>query len=305
MNNKVAIIIPVYNGSNYLSDAINSALIQTYSPIEIIVVNDGSRDGGATENIALSFGNKIRYIYKENGGVASALNTGIDVANSEWVSWLSHDDLYTPFKIENQIKHLNEIGDASKTIIMCGDCNVDKDGNPLKITKIGELKEGKYSSQEMLNLIFSSLSINGCTLLLKKNWLKECGMFEDYRYLQDVQCWFKLFLRGYSLAYFEDLDVKRRVHSQQTTKIGLNLFFKERIEVGKFFIDNLFNDHLYSETIKLYIDYCNSHENYEVIEYLKTKTQKYNTYIKISRIKTLPKLYLHKLFQLYLSSKRK
>ena len=61
----VSIVIPVYNGSNYLIEAIESALAQTYSNIEIIVVNDGSRDDGSTEKIALSFGKKISGITSE------------------------------------------------------------------------------------------------------------------------------------------------------------------------------------------------------------------------------------------------
>ena len=57
----VSIIIPVYNGSNFMKEAIDSALSQTYENIEVVVVNDGSKDDGATEQIALSYGDKIRY----------------------------------------------------------------------------------------------------------------------------------------------------------------------------------------------------------------------------------------------------
>ena len=71
---KISIVIPVYNGSNYLANAIDCALRQTYKNVEVIVVNDGSTDGGATEEIALSYGEKIRYFHKSNGGESSALN---------------------------------------------------------------------------------------------------------------------------------------------------------------------------------------------------------------------------------------
>ena len=77
MDPLVSIVIPVYNGANYLREAIDSALAQTYSNVEIIVVNDGSDDGGATRDIALSYGDKIRYFAKDNGGVSTALNVGI------------------------------------------------------------------------------------------------------------------------------------------------------------------------------------------------------------------------------------
>ena len=71
----VTIVIPVFNGSNYVTSAINSALAQTYNKVEIVVVNDGSTDN--TEEIVKSYGNKIRYFIKKNGGVASALNFAI------------------------------------------------------------------------------------------------------------------------------------------------------------------------------------------------------------------------------------
>ena len=83
---KISIVIPAYNASNYLAEAIDSALAQTYPNVEIIVVNDGSKDDGATERIALSYGDKIRYFSKENGGSSSALNTGIANMTGEWFS---------------------------------------------------------------------------------------------------------------------------------------------------------------------------------------------------------------------------
>lgn len=90
----ISIIIPVYNGSNYLRDAIDSAIAQTYSNKEIIVVNDGSKDYGHTEAICLTYADKIRYFHKENSGVASALNLGIANMRGEYFTWLAHDDFF-------------------------------------------------------------------------------------------------------------------------------------------------------------------------------------------------------------------
>ena len=83
-NPLVSIVIPVYNGSDYLREAIDSALAQTYANIEVLVINDGSKDNGATESIALSYGDRIRYFNKENGGVASALNMGIEQMKGDY-----------------------------------------------------------------------------------------------------------------------------------------------------------------------------------------------------------------------------
>ncbi|MDR1982842.1 MAG: glycosyltransferase family 2 protein [Holosporaceae bacterium] len=103
-NPLVSMVTPVYNGSNYMREAIDSALAQTYKNIEIIVVNDGSTDN--TEDIALSYGDKIRYFKKENGGVASALNLAIENMKGKYFSWLSHDDAYpTPVRSSRRCAH--------------------------------------------------------------------------------------------------------------------------------------------------------------------------------------------------------
>ncbi len=113
----VSIIIPVYNGSNYMCEAIDSALAQTYANIEVIVVNDGSVDNGATEKIAKSYGEKIRYYQKPNGGVSSALNLGIANMRGEYFSWLSHDDVYMPDKIEKEIAALSRLQDSDTHVL--------------------------------------------------------------------------------------------------------------------------------------------------------------------------------------------
>jgi glycosyltransferase involved in cell wall biosynthesis len=143
----VSIVIPVYNGANYLREAIDSALMQTYGNIEIIVVNDGSTDGGQTEAIARSYGSEIHYLHKENGGVASALNLGIQHMQGQFFSWLSHDDVYYPQKIESQVRSLPE---GKEPVILFSDYELINDHSVF-------LREIHYRADKNKALIYSLL----------------------------------------------------------------------------------------------------------------------------------------------------
>jgi len=100
----VSVIIPVFNGVNYLGEAIESVLAQTYAPIEVLVVDDGSTDESA--ELARSFGG-VRVIQKANGGVASARNAGIAEARGDFLAFLDHDDVHYPTKTELQMHALH------------------------------------------------------------------------------------------------------------------------------------------------------------------------------------------------------
>lgn len=102
----VSVIIPVYNGANYLAEAIESALAQTYHPLEIIVVNDGSTDETAV--VAGQFADKIRYFSQDNDGDGKARNKGVQLAESEFLAFLDCDDIWVKNKVEIQINFLSK-----------------------------------------------------------------------------------------------------------------------------------------------------------------------------------------------------
>ena len=108
---KVSIIIPCYNQAQWLPDAINSALDQTVS-CEVIVVNDGSTRKdiivAIVENVELNETREIIYIEKENGGLSSARNTGIEAAKGEWILTLDSDDKIAPDFVEKCLKYKDE-----------------------------------------------------------------------------------------------------------------------------------------------------------------------------------------------------
>lgn len=213
---KVSIVIPVYNGSDYLGEAIDSALKQTYSNIEILVVDDGSTDAGLTEKIAESYGDKIRYIHKPNGGVGSALNLGIREMAGEYFSWLSHDDLYSPKKVETQVAALRD-GTRADTVVATGVAYFDESGIFLRTSP----KRDKHQFEHPLSYLFKGY-INGCALLIPRTILMESGGFDEgLPTTQDFDLWFRI-LRTYNLVYVDKHLTLSRSHPNQGSKVLLN-----------------------------------------------------------------------------------
>lgn len=224
---KISIVIPAYNASNYLAEAIDSALAQTYPNVEIIVVNDGSTDDGATERIALSYGDKIRYFSKENGGSSSALNMGIANMTGEWFSWLSHDDLYMPEKLEKQVQYLNGLGIAdpvsvSKHILFSSWEFIDASGKTIKknnqadamVKKLREVPHNGHLIAEPTVHVF-----HGCSCLIHRDAFADVGCFDEkLRLLNDVDLWFRLFAANYQVHFIPEALVKGRIHVAQVSK---------------------------------------------------------------------------------------
>lgn len=227
----VSIVIPVYNGADYLKETIESALAQTYEHVEVIVVNDGSTDQGATAAIANRFGDRIRYFEKENGGVSTALNFGIQQMKGDWFSWLSHDDLYTPEKIEHQIKQIERHERGNQSIYSCGSSLIDHLGRPIR--RMRKNPKGSLTSEEMYRYLMLESTLSGCALLIPRQAFDTVGGFPtSYRYIQDWVLWVEMALAGYDFHVTTEPYVKSRVHPQQQTKRIASL---APVETAQFF----------------------------------------------------------------------
>ena len=233
-NPLVTIIIPVYNGTNFMAEAIDSAIAQTYKNIEIIVVNDGSTDEGETEKLALSYGDRIRYISKENGGVSSALNLAIQNAKGEWFSWLSHDDLYYPNKIEAQITFINDLInqnpsiDLHKIVLHSATVSIDKNGKIIKKPNYKHVDLVEDSNKVVINNIID-YKLSGCSFLVPVSSFNDIGGFrEDIRTVSDVEYWYRLIFGGYQFYCLKNnILVKNRSHGKQVGKTKVELFNRE------------------------------------------------------------------------------
>lgn len=226
---KVSIIIPVYNGAEFMREAIDSALAQTYPNIEVIVVNDGSRDDGATREIALSYGDRIRYFEKENGGVSSALNLGIRNMTGDYFSWLSHDDAYLPDKVQASVRCLESLADRDRVIALCGSAHINVRSEVIREEE-ARFEYGRvYSGSEMLLHLLRSHMINMCCMLIPRGAFEECEPFhEGLRYNQDALMLYRIFAAGYRVvAHCDDHLVYYRLHANQTSKTRRDLLLHD------------------------------------------------------------------------------
>ena len=127
MNNQltVSVIIPVFNGAQYIRGAVESVLNQTFKDLEIIVIDDGSTDN--TKKLLEDWISKgrIRYIFQENRGLAAARNAGVKAAQSKYIKFLDHDDFLYPEQIEKQFA---QIKDSENLISISDSCFLRPNG---------------------------------------------------------------------------------------------------------------------------------------------------------------------------------
>lgn len=263
---RVSIIIPVYNGANYMREAIDSALGQTYSNIEIIVINDGSNDNGATEKIAKEYGDKIIYVWKENGGVATALNLGIQKMSGEYFCWLSHDDIYKPRKVEEQMKYYEFL--SEDTVLYSGYEVIDEKSSIQYIVDNLNMY-GKEKLNHSLFPIYRGIA-NGCTIIMHKNMFNRYGLFnEELRTTQDYDLWFRIF-KNENIYYCSEINVQMRIHSKQGSRIAES-HVEEQVMLWKNIIENTSDEDIYGVYNSAYLFWSNT------CEYL--KKNKYNQII--------------------------
>jgi teichuronic acid biosynthesis glycosyltransferase TuaG len=208
VNPKVSIIIPFYN-CEFVDQAVNSALNQTYSNVEVVVVDDGSTMH--TEKLK-PYLEKIKYIKKENGGTATAVNRGIREAKGEYVAWLSSDDFFLPNKLSLQVDSmLTEDAQVSFTNYDI----VDKNNKDL----IKWAGQRFTNDDEIFKRVLKQNPINGSTVIINKSIYENVDYFNpNFKYTHDYEMWLRLYVKGYKFHYLDKVLLKYRSHDKSGTK---------------------------------------------------------------------------------------
>ncbi len=226
MEDLVSIVIPTYNRADLLEEAILSSLQQTYSNKEVIVIDDGSRDN--TKEICKKYvaSGQIRYVYKENGGIGSALNRGISEMKGTWFKWLSSDDVL----IHNAVEELVHFALEKKSKAVYSDYMlIDQHGN-----RRGEYVEPTYNTYlDYASSLWEQFIGNGSSVLIHKSVFEQVGLFDTtLRFGEDYDFWLRAcIIHGVMFHRCPKMLLKYRMHSKQLSeKVGDDDRIIERIK---------------------------------------------------------------------------
>jgi glycosyltransferase involved in cell wall biosynthesis len=206
----VSAVIPVYNGEDFLADAVASVLAQTHPVLECIVVDDGSTD--STGRIATDFGASVQLVRQARAGVSVARNHGAELARGELVAFLDHDDVWLPTKLERQLELL---ADERNLMAMCGIEVIDSRGEVMVTKRLAP-------SERLLTgmLLFDGTETLSCssTGIVRRDALRSIGGFDPgLSTSADWDLLLRMLLEGRVASVDEPL-VRYRVHEKNMSR---------------------------------------------------------------------------------------
>lgn len=211
----VTVIITSYNHARYIAQAIESVIFQSYKNLEIIVIDDGSKDHSL--EIVNALADKYRFIViaRDNRGVAKTLNEGVELANGKYITFLASDDFYLPQRIENAVLQFEKSADNTAAVY-CDGYIVNDDGK--RIGLFGE----KYA-RPLVGNIYDNLLVG--------NWIPALGvtyranilrkfMFDERFKIEDYALYLRMFKNNrHELVFYNDFDFSYRWHASNFSKL--------------------------------------------------------------------------------------
>lgn len=232
----VTVIVASYNHEPYVSQAIESVGAQTYPNIEIIVIDDGSRDRSIQIINGLTEKHRLIVIARENRGLARTLNEGLALARGRYISLLASDDYYFPHRIEKAVQLLERSSDQV-ACVYCDGYIVDKAGR--KLGCFGDRHPRPLFGSVYDNLVVGNW-IPGTGVTFKAKLLKQLG-FDERFMIEDHTLFLRMFKDGrLFLKYYDDIGFGYRWHGGNLSNPGSAMERENRLieqcfeDVGKY-----------------------------------------------------------------------
>ncbi len=218
MDKLVSVILPVFNGGRFLSEAIDSVFEQNYPQLEIIVIDDGSTDN--TKEVVASYGDTISYFYQENGGPAKARNLGLSKASGSFVAFIDADDIWVKNKLEMQLAQFEKNKSIGVVI-----------GLTLKARFLN--KEELITSSLNRSVIFQLLLGSS---LIRKAVFEQIGGLDEDLFIGDDTDWFNRVKENrIPIAVLREVVQYYRIHEDNITndKKRFNFFVFKLLQKTK------------------------------------------------------------------------
>lgn len=225
--------MPNHNGSEYLDEAINSVLGQTYSNIELIVVDDGSSDNSI--EILNEFQTKIFLISTPNKGASAARNIGIKKANGILIAFMDSDDVWEPDKLSKQVSKLT---DENLDLVYCSGKGF---GDGLENPKSYRAVYSGYCYSAFANNPAVAIITLGCsTALFKKDILSTSGLFDE-NFKGPAEDWdfFRRVCRHANVGFVSEELVKYRIHDKNISRSSATKYFSgNKMAISKMLLED-------------------------------------------------------------------
>jgi glycosyltransferase involved in cell wall biosynthesis len=225
----VSIIVPAFNVSNYIAEAVASALDQTYSDSEIIVLNDGSEDEPLLKQALTPFSDRIIYLSQKNQGVGAARNTALQVARGQYVAFLDADDVWLPHKLNEQFEFLNS---GNYDMVYSDALLIGESPWPEGTTYMD--KSPSESDVNLESLLALRCSVLLSTVVVRREMVIKAGSFDvDRTIVEDFDLWLRLAIIGARINYQRKILAKYRYRAGSLSSNASHLHAAALRTLGK------------------------------------------------------------------------
>jgi glycosyltransferase involved in cell wall biosynthesis len=206
----VSVVIPTYNQSAMLIEAVESALAQTYKALEVLVIDDGSTDDTAAKIAPYVDRGLVHYAFQNNARQAAARNAGIEASSGDLIAFLDHDDLWHPLKLERQVPLFRR---ESVGLVYCGAREIDLSGKHLWKKGIEKYRRGRIFEA----LLFDHFITNS-SVVIRRSCLRQTGAFSEHLFgVDDIHLWLRI-CHEFEADFVPDILVSCRNHAANMKK---------------------------------------------------------------------------------------
>jgi glycosyltransferase involved in cell wall biosynthesis len=233
---KASIVITSFNQRKFIGQAIDSALSQKGTDVEVIVVDDGSTDG-SQEFISSNFGSTVKLIEQKNKGPSCAANSGLEASSEQFIALLGGDDVCHPDRLVKQLDYLQS---DQKDLVFCTPEIIDSDGEKLADSDFPVFSRIVNQEDFLKSLLREGNFLCAPSVVFRKEVVDKIGNFKaGLVHLQDYEYWIRCLISGFKIGRIEEKLISYRRHDANLSGSNTSSSKVEEAEIFDSLINNI------------------------------------------------------------------